>query len=227
MLPSFSTKHFRSMFPVLRWAFITMYLPAFFLSAALNSSKNGVFSPFTPKILSSSFNPARSALRPASSLPTVNSKRGIAKYCWSLGAFTKSFMNVAGTCKFTFCVPRITVMVGGVLAIKISVVSIGLNSFSGIPFTATGMSPVCIPKILPISLGTTPFFREAVGINCSPFTNSKPAKIIIASTKFTTTPPTITMRRCQAGLLRNSHGSGSVLSCVVSSDSSIMPAIFT
>ena len=48
-----------------------------------------------------------------------------------------------------------------------------------------------------------------------------------ASTMFITTPAIITRKRCQAGFERNSSGRAGWLSCSLSIDSSIMPAIFT
>ena len=53
------------------------------------------------------------------------------------------------------------------------------------------------------------------------------AYITMANTRFTVTPPNITIKRCQAGLERNSQGCGSALNWSVSIDSSIIPEIFT
>ena len=47
------------------------------------------------------------------------------------------------------------------------------------------------------------------------------------SSRFTVTPPTMMMRRCHAGLLRNSQGSGGLAICSLSMLSSTMPLIFT
>ena len=49
----------------------------------------------------------------------------------------------------------------------------------------------------------------------------------IPSNKFTVTPPTMMIRRCHAGLLRNSQGSAGFASWSLSMLSSIMPLIFT
>ena len=48
-----------------------------------------------------------------------------------------------------------------------------------------------------------------------------------ATRKLTVTPPSIMIRRCHAGLERNSQGFGGWDICSVSMLSSIIPAIFT
>ena len=51
--------------------------------------------------------------------------------------------------------------------------------------------------------------------------------MITASRKFTVTPPSIIIKRCQVGFERNSQGFGSSAICALSIDSSIMPEILT
>ena len=51
--------------------------------------------------------------------------------------------------------------------------------------------------------------------------------MIIPVITLTIMPPNMTIRRCQAGLARNSQGCGSEANWAVSMDSSTMPEIFT
>ena len=72
-----------------------------------------------------------------------------------------------------------------------------------------------------------PYFNSEVGIYDLPNDHNIMLKMKKPSRKLTVTPPIIIIRRCQAGLERNSQGLGGSFSASVSILSSTIPEIFT
>ena len=77
---------------------------------------------------------------------------------------------------------------------------------TGMPLTATILSPSCKPILRPRLSAYTPYLRFLTGIYFSPHTHMIMIKMAKARRTFTVTPPSMMISRCQAGLLRNSHG---------------------